>query len=210
MDPFPRTEYNKAELSKEDLDPNPFTQFQYWLHDAEKAQLVEPYAFILSTANGDATPSSRTILLKQFDTAGLIFFTNYKSRKAREIEDNPQVSALFLWKELERQVTIEGHCQKISPELSNEYFKKRPRKAQITAWSSKQDKPVSSRDTLEEQYQMAELEFRGKEILRPDFWGGYLIVPERFEFWTGRENRLHDRFEYTKDNTHWKITRLSP
>lgn len=210
MEPFPRTDYKKGELSRKDLDLDPFKQFQKWMTDAEKASIIEPYAFTLSTANGNARPSSRTVLLRAFDIAGLIFFTNYNSRKAREIEENHQVSALFLWKELERQVIIEGNCQKLSPELSEKYFSKRPRKSQIAAWSSSQDQPIASRDALEEQYQMTELKFRNKEIPKPPFWGGFLIIPERYEFWTGRESRLHDRFEYKKESDLWVITRLCP
>lgn len=210
MDILPRTEYEKGELSKKDLNPDPFKQFRNWITDAEKAKIPEPYAFTLSTANGNASPSSRTVLLKGYDSVGLLFFTNYESRKGKEIEENPRVSALFYWSQLERQLLVEGKCQKLSQDLSSEYFKKRPRKAQITAWSSKQDQPIASRDALEEQYQMVELKFRGKEIPLPPYWGGYLIIPERFEFWTGRANRLHDRFEYKKENDQWVINRLSP
>lgn len=210
METFPRNEYTKGELSRKDLDLDPFQQFKKWMTEAEKASLPEPYAFTLSTANRSARPSSRTILLRAYDNIGLIFFTNYKSRKAREIDENPQVSALFLWKELERQVIIEGKCQKLSEVLSEEYFSKRPRKSQIAAWSSKQDQPIASRDALEEQYQMVELEFRNKKIPKPPSWGGYIIIPDRYEFWTGRESRLHDRFEYKKDAGLWVITRLSP
>lgn len=205
-----KKEYDKGTLSSKDLLKDPFKQFGAWLHDAEKEGLLEPYAMQLATCSAQGIPSLRTVLLRAFDDSGLIFFTNYESRKARELTEMPFAASLFLWKDLERQVIIEGRCEKISPELSDAYFNQRRRESQITAWTSHQDRPIPSRDFLEEQYQITESHYRGKTIPRPIYWGGYRLIPQRFEFWQGRKFRLHDRFEYTLEDHNWLTRRLSP
>lgn len=206
-----KKEYDKGSLDAADLHKNPFTQFSHWLHDAERAGLLEPCAMQLATTSSAGIPSIRSVLLRAFDEpSGLFFFTSYESRKAAELAAQPYASALFLWKDLERQVIIEGVCEKTSPELSDEYFNQRKRESQITAWSSHQDRPIPSRDFLEEQYQITESHYRGRPIPRPHYWGGFQLIPHRFEFWQGRKFRLHDRFEYTKEDGNWITRRLSP
>lgn len=203
-------EYERGILSRKDLHLDPFKQFDFWLQEAEKEGLLEPYAMQVATAGKAGIPSLRTVLLRAFDNEGFLFFTNYDSKKGRELLEQPQSAALFLWKELERQVVIEGRSEKLESSLSDEYFKQRKRESQITAWASKQDRPIPSRDFLEEQYQITESNYRGKPITRPPFWGGFRLIPTRFEFWQGRKFRLHDRFEYRKEGKSWTISRLSP
>jgi pyridoxamine 5'-phosphate oxidase len=205
-----KKEYDKGTLSAKDLQKDPFKQFEGWLLEAEKEGVLEPYAMQIATASANGIPSIRTVLLRAFDGMGLIFFTSYESRKARELSEQPYASALFLWKDLERQIIVEGICEKISPELSDAYFNQRKRESQITAWTSHQDRPIPSRDFLEEQYQITESHYRGKTIPRPLYWGGYRLIPQRFEFWQGRKFRLHDRFEYVREGDNWLTRRLSP
>lgn len=205
-----KKEYLKGTLDEADLDSNPFTQAKLWLQDAEKANAADPFAMTLATASKDGKPSARTVLLKGCDGEGFFFFTHYFSRKARELETQPFATLVFLWKELERQLIIEGSCAKIDPSLSDRYFSERSRPSQVSAWASRQDDPIPSRDALEERYQICELDYRNKPIPRPPSWGGYKLVPSRFEFWQGREMRLHDRFQYTFDHGSWKVSRLCP
>ena len=206
-----RQQYTRAGLRRQDLKPDPFEQFEIWFKEACAANLLEPNAMILATASAQAEPSVRTVLLKYFDREGLIFFTNYESRKSRQIQENPQVSLLFLWLPLERQVQIIGTAAKISTADSLKYFTARPRGSQIGAWSSQQSSIISSRQILEMQFEQMKQKFMNHEVPLPSFWGGYRVIPRSFEFWQGRPNRLHDRFLYSRpDQESWQINRLSP
>jgi pyridoxamine 5'-phosphate oxidase len=164
----------------------------------------------LATATKEGVPSLRTMLLKYFDKTGFVFFTNYQSKKAKEISQNPQVALLFQWLDLERQIKIQGSIEKISMAQSLKYFISRPKDSQIGAWASSQSDTISSRSFLETQIKSIATKFKNKEIPLPDFWGGYRVIPEKIEFWQGRDNRLHDRFEYTLSDDVWTINRLAP
>ena len=206
-----RRNYTKGGLSEENLDPNPFQQFELWFQQAIEAKLIEPNAMTLATATTDAKPFLRTVLLKYFDTQGFVFFTNYSSRKAQQINDNPNVCILFPWIALERQVIIQGKVTKISTAESLKYFISRPRGSQLGAWCSPQSSVISSRKLLEEKLEEVKRKFQDQEIPLPSFWGGYRVIPNTFEFWQGRENRLHDRFFYTLlEDKSWQIERLAP
>lgn len=206
-----RNEYRLAALDEDTLLRDPFLQFEKWMEEAIKAQLREPNAMVLSTADKNGAPSARTVLLKLYDRSGLVFFTNYNSRKSREIGENPQAALLFPWLDLERQVIVMGKVEKVSTSESMKYFASRPRGSQLGAWSSEQSSVVSSRQLLMMQFEKMKEKFKQGEIPLPDFWGGYRVIPYRFEFWQGRENRLHDRFEFTlQSNGDWKIERLAP
>ena len=206
-----RNEYRLAELTKKTLLPDPFLQFEKWMGEAIKAELREPNAMVLSTADKNGAPSARTVLLKIYDRSGFVFFTNYHSRKSREIGENPQAALLFPWLDLERQVIIMGKAERISTAESMKYFASRPRGSQLGAWSSEQSSAISSRKLLLMQFEKMKEKFMHGEIPLPDFWGGYRVIPHRFEFWQGRENRLHDRFEFTPDvEGGWKAVRLAP
>lgn len=205
-----RREYKSKPLKEENLYESPFDQFTLWFIEAQKAEITEANAMILSTTTKKGRPSSRAVLLKDCSCEkGLLFFTNNESRKAREIGENPFVSVTFLWTELARQINIEGTVSKIPDEEAREYFERRPRGSQLGSWASHQDQIVT-REQLEQSYQKYEKEFEEKEIPAPPYWSGFRIQPTRFEFWQGRENRLHDRFQYSLDRNHWVISRLSP
>ena len=205
-----RQDYKKAELSEESVDESPFVQFEKWFGDAQKSQLLEPNSMVLATCGSDGLPNLRAVLLKIFDERGFVFFTNYHSNKAREIEENPNVAAEFLWLDLERQVRVHGRCEKISTAESLSYFLKRSRESQIGAWVSDQSKIISSRKMLMMQIEKMKAKFQSGDVPLPDFWGGYRILPQSIEFWQGRESRLHDRILYTKEGENWKISRLAP
>jgi pyridoxamine 5'-phosphate oxidase len=205
-----RKEYKLKKLDRKSLDPDPFTQFSVWFEEACMAQVAEPNAMTLATASLQGRPSCRIVLLKRFDQNGFLFFTNYESRKGKELKENPYAGICFFWKELERQVIIEGSIEKISRMESELYFNSRPRGSQLSAWISRQSQVVSSRGSLEKEYQHLEKEYEGKVIPLPPFWGGYRLIPDRFEFWQGRENRLHDRFQYEHIGSNWIISQLSP
>ena len=205
-----RREYLHAGLSRADLDPDPIVQFERWFRDAREAGLDNRNAFSLATCAGDGMPSVRTVLLKAFDHQGFVFYTNYGSRKAREIEANPQAAMLFHWLEFDRQVKVQGRVSRVSVAESLRYFRSRPRGSQIGAWCSQQSAPVGSRTLLEQAFASMKRKFGEGDIPLPDFWGGYRIEPLRIEFWQGRENRLHDRFEYRREGEGWTIQRLAP
>lgn len=205
-----RVDYKRARLDEESVDKNPFLQFEKWFSDAKSAEVLEPNAMILATANTEGLPNIRAVLLKIFDESGFVFFTNYNSDKAKEIEANPNVAAEFLWLGLERQVRIIGRCEKISKMESLSYFMKRSRGSQIGAWVSNQSSIINSRKFLAMQVEKIKEKFENKEIPLPDFWGGYRIIPQKIEFWQGRESRLHDRILYTKNEDKWEISRLAP
>ena len=206
-----RGKYTTRNLEIDDLDKNPFKQFELWFNDAMNAKLVEPNAFSLCTVGKDMLPSVRTVLLKTFDEDGFVFFTNYKSTKAKQIEQNPQVAVLFPWLALERQVKIEGTIEKIPTTKSLKYFLSRPKGSQIGAWVSHQSEVISSRSLLEQKFDEMKNKFAKGEVPFPSFWGGYLIKPLKIEFWQGGDDRLHDRFLYElNDNGNWDRKRLAP
>ena len=204
-----RRSYGDAGVEITDLNPNPTEQFLKWLGEAANNQfIVEANAMVLSTFSGGKL-TSRSVLLKDVTDAGFSFFTNYNSRKAKAMEENSQVSLLFPWYAMERQVSISGTVTKVSAEESDKYFATRPRGSQIGAWASSQSEKLNSRKTLEEKFQEFEAKFPN-EVPRPPFWGGFLVAPTSFEFWQGRYSRLHDRFIYQKNNSNWEIERLNP
>jgi pyridoxamine 5'-phosphate oxidase len=205
-----RKEYTRAGLDRADLDPDPIVQFQEWFEKVIDADLHEPNAMIVSTASTDGKPSARTVLLKGYDERGFVFYTNYEGRKANEIEANPMCALLFYWGELERQVRIEGRASRLSGDESDAYFEGRPRGSRLGAWASEQSRPVEDRSVLEERVKALEAQYEGREIPRPPFWGGYRVEPDTIEFWQGRENRLHDRLVYRREDGAWRIERLQP
>lgn len=206
-----RKEYTQAGLNRKTLMEDPFEQFELWFQQACKADLLEPNAMVLGTASAQAEPSLRTVLLKYFDRDGFVFFTNYESKKARQISENPHVSILFPWIALERQVQIIGTASRISTTESLQYFISRPRGSQLGAWCSQQSSVISSRQLLEMKFEEMQQKFRHREVPLPSFWGGFRVTPHSFEFWQGRPNRLHDRFLYSRQAEEgWVIQRLSP
>lgn len=205
-----RKEYALKQLDESEVDKNPFVQFGAWLDDALTAEVNEPNAMILSTVSPEGRPSSRVVLLKGFDENGFTFFTNYKSRKALHIENNPFASLLFFWPELERQIRIEGKITKVSLEESDAYFNSRPEGSKIGAWVSPQSSVIKSRGFLESIKMAIEGQFASKPISRPPNWGGYRLTPNLIEFWQGRPNRLHDRIQFSLANGIWNIDRLAP
>ena len=207
---FIRQGYNNKGLDKEDLNADPFIQFESWFEKAKEKEPI-PTAMSLSTVSNSGEPALRTVLLKLFDKNGFVFFTNYKSRKADHIAVNHNVAALFNWIALERQVSINGIAEKIKSKESKKYFMNRPRGSQLGAWVSDQSSVLSSRKILEMKLEEMKRKFSDREIPLPDFWGGYRIKPKTFEFWQGRPNRLHDRFKYLKQgNDSWIIDRIAP
>lgn len=205
-----RRHYSDIPLKRIALKENPLEQFQLWFDEAVATSRFEANAMILSTATKEGRPSSRTVLLKGLDPRGFIFYTNYESRKGREIEENPIASLTFAWLEYPRQVIVEGSLEKISQEQSRAYFSTRPRRSQIAAFVSQQGKVLTSRKELEQAFDAAEKKYEGREIPLPENWGGYLVKPTAIEFWQGRRDRLHDRFLYRKEGEVWVIERLSP
>jgi pyridoxamine 5'-phosphate oxidase len=197
-------------LTENMIDSNPFTQFSHWFNEMLKADFIEPNAMILATSSVNGIPSLRTVLLKKFDEDGFIFFTNYESRKAKELLVNPNAEVLFVWLELKRQVRISGKVEKISVKESEDYFHSRPTNSQIGAWASKQSSVIPGREYLEKKYEEYSEKFKDGKIPLPPFWGGYRLLPEEFEFWQGRESRLHDRICYRKNKDAWEIFRLAP
>ncbi|MCS7036003.1 MAG: pyridoxamine 5'-phosphate oxidase [Saprospiraceae bacterium] len=206
-----RRNYTMASLSETDVDPDPFAQLERWMQQALNSELPEPTAMTLATATPEGRPSARVVLLKGFDARGLVFYTNYESRKGREMEQNPQAALLFFWPELERQVRIEGRVERVSPDESLAYFQSRPKESQLGAWASPQSQVISGRDVVEQRYQELAAQFKHDEVLPlPPFWGGYRVVPAYFEFWQGRPSRMHDRICYTLSEQGWVLTRLAP
>ncbi len=199
------------ELRRTNLKDNPFDLLKEWLQTAEKANIAEPNAMVLATASSEATPSLRTVLLKEIETSGLIFYTDYRSRKSEELEANAQAALLFTWPALDRQLCVEGRAEKVAESQSDTYFARRSREGQLGRWASYQGQPVPSREDLDERFRVAEERFTNLPVPRPIWWGGWRIIPHRFEFWQGRLHRLHDRFEYLLEEPGtWRITRLSP
>lgn len=205
-----RREYSLRELSRSTVESDPFAQFTIWMDEALTSEVIDPTAMTLSTADASGRPSARVVLLKGYDAAGFVFFTNYESQKGGELSINPQAALSFYWPDLERQVTISGTAEKTSREGSEAYFATRPAASRISAWASKQSEPLSDRHELDLRVAEIRKRFDGGEILCPPFWGGYRVFPDRFEFWQGRPDRLHDRICYTRNRDTWSITRLSP
>jgi pyridoxamine 5'-phosphate oxidase len=206
-----RRNYAELPLELDDLSPNPFTQFDHWMRAAIESQLLEPNAMALATVGQDGGPTVRTVLLKGFDERGFVFYTNYESVKARQIVGNAQVALLFQWLPLERQVSVTGRAEKISPAESLGYFLSRPRESQIGAWASRQSDVITTRSILEGKFAEMKAKFSSGQIPLPSYWGGYRVKPETFEFWQGRANRLHDRFRYSRmAEPAWGISRLMP
>ncbi len=203
-----RKEYLKSGIVKGDLKVNPIEQFSLWFSQAIEANIVEPSAMSLATS--DDYIGIRTVLLKYFDDKGFVFFTNYESKKSKQIQNNPQAALLFPWLALERQVKIIGSVEKITKLESLKYFSSRPKDSQLGAWSSNQSSKISSRAILVDQFAVMKKKFASGEIPLPEFWGGYRVVPESIEFWQGRESRLHDRLIYERKDEEWVISRLSP
>ena len=206
-----RTDYRRGRLRREDLREDPIEQFQVWLNDACNAGLTEPTAMSLATSSKEGRCLVRTVLLKGLDERGLVFFTNLESRKARHIQENPNVSLLFPWLLLERQIVVTGQAARISTVESLKYFLSRPRGSQLAAWASRQSNVISSRQVLEMEWERLKEKFGAGEIPLPSFWGGYRVTPDTIEFWQGGHHRLHDRFQYARqtDGT-WTIDRLAP
>lgn len=205
-----RRDYNKEALAESEVSENPIDQFKEWFKKALSADLLDPNAMTLSTADKDGVPSSRTVLLKGVDAEGFRFYTNYKSRKGKELEENPQAAICFYWPAHERQVRIQGEVQKLGRDESETYFHQRPRKSQISAWASQQSTKVASREELISKFKEMERHFEGEEIPLPEFWGGYILKPARIEFWQGRAGRMHDRICYEKEKDGWTRFRLAP
>lgn len=205
-----RKEYSERGIHREDLHADPITQFERWFTQAVELDLLEPNAMTLATVDPDGHPLQRTVLLKYFDADGLVFFTNYQSRKAAHIEANPNVCLLFPWVLLERQIIIQGRAEKITKSESLRYFTSRPRDSQLGAWVSDQSSVISSRKLLLQKLHEIREKFTHGEVPLPNFWGGYRVVPESIEFWQGGPARIHDRFLYQRDGSQWTIDRLSP
>jgi len=205
-----REDYAKSSLSESDVLNNPIDQFKKWFDEAMVSQVIEPTAMVISTVSENGYPSSRVVLLKDIKSNGLSFFTNYNSRKGQEIIQNPNVSVLFFWPELQRQVRFEAKVEKLPKADSDEYFASRPRASQIGAIASPQSAIIPDRESLENRVAEVEKEMENREVPRPDFWGGFLLKPVRVEFWQGRSSRLHDRIVYIVENDNWTINRLAP
>lgn len=205
-----REEYRREALNRETLRDDPMEQFRFWFQQASETEVREPNAMVLATVDEQGQPLSRTVLLKKMDDRGLVFFTNFESQKARHISHNPKVSACFLWLPLERQVIINGTAEKIPTAESLAYFVTRPLGSRLGAWTSRQSSVIKSRSLLESKLAEMKQKFADGKIPLPSFWGGYRIIPHSWEFWQGRQSRLHDRFLYSKSGDSWQIERLQP
>ncbi|MGN6494461.1 MAG: pyridoxamine 5'-phosphate oxidase [Agriterribacter sp.] len=206
-----RINYSKKNLSENDVRANPVEQFDIWWQEAMASDILEVNAMTLATASPDGIPSARIVLLKDFSDRGFVFFTNYESFKGQQLTENPKACLVFFWKELERQVRITGLAEPTSAAVSDEYFRTRPEGSRIGAVTSPQSRTIESREWIDAQYEKNTALLSGKDIQRPDYWGGYVVRPVIVEFWQGRPSRLHDRIQYTlQDNSEWKIERLAP
>lgn len=205
-----RRDYVSQPFDENEVNADPFDQFKHWFEEAMQAEQPDVEAMTLSTAASDGRISGRIVLLKGFDAHGFVFFTNYESRKSRELASNPHAALTFYWHTLNRQLRIEGKIEKTSRQETEEYFRTRPRGSQIGAWASPQSDEIVSREMLEQLVAETEARFGEGEIHCPPFWGGWRLQPDRIEFWQGRESRLHDRIVYSKENGAWRISRLAP
>lgn len=205
-----RRDYSLKELSRLTVDRDPFVQFSYWMDAAIESGISDPNAMTLATVDPKGRPSARVVLLKGYGPDGMVFFTNYESKKGNDLAGNPNAALHFFWRELERQVAITGRVQKTSAEESESYFQSRPEASRLGAWASKQSQVIRSRRFLEDEMESLRTQFEGREIPCPPYWGGYRLVPACFEFWQGRQSRLHDRIVYEHNGESWEIFRLSP
>jgi pyridoxamine 5'-phosphate oxidase len=205
-----RRDYARGMLREEDVDRDPVEQFSRWFADAAAAEIPEPNAMTLATATADGVPSARIVLLKAVDARGFVFFTDYRSRKAFELTENPLAAVVFLWKEIERQVRISGIVERIDPAESDAYFRSRPLGSRLGAWASTQSQVIPDRATLEDELRRITEQYPNENVPCPPHWGGYRLAPHELEFWQGRQSRLHDRLRYRKEGTDWIIERLSP
>ena len=207
-----RQNHRLGVLSESNASANPFAQFKNWLEDALASEIREPNAMTIATVSSEGHPSARIVLLKGFDEKGFIFYTNYESRKGKELAKNQYIALLFFWDTLERQIRIEGKVERLSPESSDNYFNSRPKASRIGAIVSPQSQVIESRNIIEENMDILTKKFSSsQDIPRPEHWGGYLVVPSMFEFWQGRQSRLHDRLQYTlTENGLWQVDRLAP
>lgn len=205
-----RKDYKQHALNESDVAADPFIQFEHWWNEAVTSEIDEVNAMTLATATKTGVPSARIVLLKGYDAQGFVFFTNYHSHKGQELEENPQAALVFFWKELERQIRIEGAVEKISTKESDDYFYSRPEGSRIGAWASPQSSVIPDRNVIEANVVKYTHEFSGQTIPRPEHWGGYRVKPTVIEFWQGRSSRLHDRFKYSKTADGWKVERLAP
>jgi pyridoxamine 5'-phosphate oxidase len=205
-----RREYARARLDEKDASHDPIVEFSRWFAQAQEAQVAEPNAMTLATATSTGMPSARLVLLKGFDERGFVFFTDYRSRKGQELEENPQAALVFYWGELERQVRITGPVERTSAEESEAYYRTRPLGSRLGAWVSHQSLVIPSRAQLEYGLEEVQARFPDENVPLPPYWGGYRVRPEVIEFWQGRESRLHDRIRYVRDGERWRIERLSP
>lgn len=206
-----RREYSFGSLCRDALQDSPFAQLQLWMKQAIELGIQDPTAMSLATATPDGHPWQRIVLLKGLDDQSLVFYTHFGSRKAKEMHANPQVSVLFPWLQIDRQIIVAGRVERVSEDIARRYFLSRPRESQLAAWASEQSTPLTSRAELESQWEAVKARFEGQDIPLPDNWGGYRLVPHEFQFWQGGERRLHDRFQYTRtDSGEWRIVRLAP
>jgi pyridoxamine 5'-phosphate oxidase len=205
-----RKDYQLRSLSESDVHANPVEQFSQWWDEAIASEIVEVNAMTLSTITTGGRPSARIVLLKGFDEKGFVFYTNYESDKGQQLDANPYASLVFFWKELERQVRIEGICERVSPEESDEYFYSRPLGSRLGAWASPQSKVIEGREILDKNAAALLERYASGEVPRPLHWGGYRVVADTIEFWQGRSNRLHDRIKYSNQDGAWTIERLAP
>jgi len=205
-----RREYQSASLDERRVDADPHRQFAQWFHAAVAAGVPEPNAMTLATVDDRDRPAARIVLLKDHDARGFTFYSNYESRKGRELAARPYAALVFFWVELERQIRIEGAVERVDAATADAYFRKRPRASRLSAWASPQSAPVPDRAALEARFEEAQRRFPGEVVARPPHWGGYRLVPDALEFWQGRASRLHDRIEYRRDDTGWSVRRLAP
>ena len=199
-------------LDEQEVSHDPFDQFEKWFEEAVNVQILDPFAMVLATVSEIGYPSTRVVYMRDISKDGLTFYTNFSSQKGKEIINNPMVSMLFFWGEIERQIRVFGSAEKLTEKQSDEYFASRPRESQLGAWSSDQSEIIQSRIELEEKYEYYNEKFKGLNVPRPENWGGFIVKPEKFEFWQGRPNRLHDRIAYLRNNETkaWDIKRLAP
>jgi len=207
------SDFTQGKLEDGLKDVNPIELFKKWYQEAYDKNCPEPNAMTVSTVGKEMMPSSRVVYLKELTQKGFVFYTNYESKKGKDISENPKVALSFYWKSLERQVIVGGIAEKVAGEVSDEYFNSRPRGSKIGAWASQQSREIESRDELESEIKKVEKQFENKEVARPPFWGGYVVTPLYIEFWQGRESRLHDRICFSKEDeyqNHWKVARKEP
>lgn len=206
-----RQDYRSASLNEDDVEKDPYLQFEKWFKEAMAAEVYEPNAMTLATSTPNGIPSARIVLLKEFDKEGFVFYTNYNSKKGKEIADSPYAALVFFWADLERQVRIEGVVERVSDEESAEYFKVRPRASQLGALTSAQSETIPNRKVLEDKLEELTAKYVDKEVDKPAHWGGYRVIPNKIEFWQGRRSRLHDRILYVQDKSQsWTFERLAP